>query len=91
MTADTQPSSAANISDEMICRLRAQVTRTSGFAPRGMKVLEICSEFQEVRNGGGMKEPIRVWKLGDIHEAADSMYFCFCLQGLIFVSESRSP
>lgn len=91
MTADTQPFSAANIADEMICRLRAQVTRTSGFAPRGMKVLEIRCELQEVRKGGGMKKAIRVWKLGDLHGAVDSMDFCFCLQGLIFVSESRSP
>lgn len=45
-----------------------------------MKVLEVCSEFQEVRKEGRMKKAMRLWKLGDTSETVENMYFCFWLR-----------
>lgn len=63
---------------------------TQGFAPWGMEVLEVCSEFQEVGRESRMEEAVRFWKLGDTSEPAGSMSFCFWLRRLISASESSS-
>lgn len=43
----------------MTCRMSVGLMYTQGFAPWGMEVLEVCSEFQEVGRESRMEEAVR--------------------------------